>query len=51
MAEIEWIDDEVVGMTCDCGYSMLVDIYNWKECPVCKKKYKLKQSTELLEKD
>jgi len=50
---IIWIDDECVGYTCECGRTIVVDIYgnpeieDWQYsksiCPKCKRDLFLKQ--------
>lgn len=52
---IGWIDDEIVQVSW-CGEIRLeptfcIDIYDWRACPQCGKLLKLRQITEVLEKD
>lgn len=51
--QISWIDDELVGIS-RCGDTKIeiaVDIYEWHECPNCKKFLKLRQINEIMEQD
>jgi len=50
MAEFIWVDNECADVRCDCGEQVSINITEWIECE-CGKKYKLKQSNELLERD
>ena len=48
MSEFKWVDDEVAEIKCECGEELIIDIYDFMSCK-CGRKYKLKQSHEILE--
>jgi len=54
---IAWVEEEMVGISrCDnilipTDDQFSVDIYEFRECPVCHKKLKLRQVNELIEEE
>lgn len=44
-----WKDDEICELLCDGAVAGCVDIYKFKECPVCGKRVKLRQISEVIE--
>ena len=55
--QIAWVETEMVGVS-RCGNTQIpdndqfsVDIYEFRECPVCHKKFKLHQMNELIEEE
>lgn len=41
----------IANIRCGCGEVMWIDIYNFKECPKCGKKYKFRHANILMEED
>lgn len=46
---IEWVDDECIGFKCKCGESLVLGIYDFRECD-CKRKYIMEQRIKIYEK-
>lgn len=44
-----WFDEECAEIMCACGKELMINIDKFKECPKCKKQYKLRQINEILE--